>query len=141
MPRLCYGSAKQKNLFCSHLNRKVQFSVYQRETYFLSEVVRCGTSQIKSLWDSTFSTDQSDCFGMCRRLRLITRNLKLLEEGLLRSTMSSVDVDIYLVCSPLEVSTIVEDTYWNRLVFVVYLTDCRCHHLLALEIEENHILW
>ncbi len=28
MPRLCYGSAKQVNLLCSRLNRKVQFSVF-----------------------------------------------------------------------------------------------------------------
>ena len=28
MPRLCYGSAEQVNLLCSHLNRKVQFSVF-----------------------------------------------------------------------------------------------------------------
>ena len=27
MPRLCCGSAKQVNLFCSHLNRKVHFSL------------------------------------------------------------------------------------------------------------------
>ena len=28
MPRLCYGSAEQVNLLCSHLNRKVHLSVY-----------------------------------------------------------------------------------------------------------------
>ena len=28
MPRLCYGSAEQVNLLCSHLNRKVHFSVF-----------------------------------------------------------------------------------------------------------------
>ena len=28
MPRLCYGSAEQVNLLCSHLNRKVQFSLF-----------------------------------------------------------------------------------------------------------------
>ena len=28
MPRLCYGSAEQVNLLCSHLNRKVQFSPF-----------------------------------------------------------------------------------------------------------------
>ena len=28
MPRLCYGSAEQVNLLCSHLNRKVHFSPF-----------------------------------------------------------------------------------------------------------------
>ena len=39
MPRLCYGSAKQVNLLCSRLNRKVHLSVFtficNLDNYFL----------------------------------------------------------------------------------------------------------
>ena len=53
--------------------------------------------------------------------------------------MTSIYVDVDLVCTLLEVGAIVEDAYRNRLVLVVYLADCRCYHLVTLEVEENHI--
>ena len=35
MPRLCYGSAEQVNLLCSHLNRKVPFSPFRFQFFFV----------------------------------------------------------------------------------------------------------
>ena len=64
----------------------------------------------------------------------------LLEVVLLRTTMSPVDVDVYLVSTLVEGGTIVEDAHWDRLILVVDLADGRCHHLLALEGEEDHIV-
>ena len=49
--------------------------VNQNDFHFLSKVVKCGASQKKGLRDSTRGTARrSLLLGMCRRLRLITRN-------------------------------------------------------------------
>ena len=59
MPRLCYGSAKQKILFCSHLNRKVQFSVTKKgpipfgtgpSPYIVRKLFNCINDCLKCLW-------------------------------------------------------------------------------------------
>ena len=63
-------------------------------------------------------------FPGCFVLGCAAYHKKLLEVSLLRTTMSSVDVDVYGVCSLLEVGAIVVDADRNRLVFVVYLADC-----------------
>ena len=63
MPRLCYGSAQQVNLFCSRLNRKVHFSVFS----FISAVRGGGVCECEYVnlpMYFTFSHSQSLLWGL-----------------------------------------------------------------------------
>ena len=51
MPLLCYGSAEQVNLLCSHLNRKVQFSLFSFHFVLSFVLTKC---QLKIVWYVSF---------------------------------------------------------------------------------------
>ena len=75
----------------------------------MSEGVRCGLDK-EIAPDGTYLTYFP--FGaMIERSQMTPYHKKLLEVGLLRAAMPSVDVDIYAVSTLLEMRTIIVDTY------------------------------
>ena len=63
MPRLCYGSAEQVNLLCSHLNRKVQFSPFS----FQFNISLFRLIYYKITEDYWHNTRTRDCLAIMRR--------------------------------------------------------------------------